>query len=115
MPPIWREGNRFTLLPEASRFLPAMLDAIRHAKHDVRVELYLMESGTRADQVSEALIQAVSRGGVRIYAFQPTFIHASLRKCGIFSCVTLPPVTPWMPLAGRRGRGGSAPESGCTG
>jgi phosphatidylserine/phosphatidylglycerophosphate/cardiolipin synthase-like enzyme len=62
MSPIWREGNRFTLLPEASRFLPAMLEAIHHAQHYVLVELYLMESGRLADRVSEALVQAVNRG-----------------------------------------------------
>ncbi|MGM0825460.1 MAG: phospholipase D-like domain-containing protein [Pseudomonadota bacterium] len=62
MSPNWREGNRFTLLPEASRFLPVMLDAIHHARHYVLVELYLMESGMLADRVIEALIQAASRG-----------------------------------------------------
>ncbi|KPQ20932.1 phospholipase D-like domain-containing protein [Halomonas sp. HL-93] len=62
MSPKWRDSNRFTLLPEASRFLPAMLGAIHHAQHYVLVELYLMESGKLADQVSEALIKAVKRG-----------------------------------------------------
>lgn len=62
MSPIWREGNRFTLLPEASRFLPAMLEAIHHAQHYVLIELYLMESGRLADRVSEALVDAVKRG-----------------------------------------------------
>lgn len=58
----WREGNRFTLLPEAVRFLPAMFEAVYSARHYVLVELYLMESGALADQVSEALIDAVRRG-----------------------------------------------------
>ncbi|MGE6606982.1 phospholipase D-like domain-containing protein [Halomonas sp. NPDC076908] len=59
---VWREGNQFTLLPEASRFLPAMFEAINAAQHYVLVELYLMESGELADQVSEVLINAVQRG-----------------------------------------------------
>ena len=42
----WREGNWVVLLPEASRFLPAMFDAVSQAQHYVLVELYLMESGS---------------------------------------------------------------------
>lgn len=58
----WREGNQFTLLPEAARFLPAMFEAVRAARHYVLVELYLMESGELADQVSDVLIEAAQRG-----------------------------------------------------
>ncbi|MDQ7730295.1 phospholipase D-like domain-containing protein [Halomonas sp. SpR8] len=58
----WREGNRFTLLPEATRFLPAMFEAVHAAQHYVLIELYLMESGELADQVSDALIGAAQRG-----------------------------------------------------
>ncbi|MGP9798676.1 phospholipase D-like domain-containing protein [Halomonas sp. 86] len=65
-PLTWHAGNRFTLLPEASRFLPAMLEAINHANHYVLVELYLMESGALADQVIQALTTATQRG-VRVY------------------------------------------------
>ena len=61
-PLTWRKGNRFTLLPEASRFLPAMLEAISHSNHYVLVELYLMESGKLADQFIEALDKAARRG-----------------------------------------------------
>lgn len=58
----WREGNQFTLLPEASRFLPAMFEALNQAQHYVLVELYLMESGELADQVCDVLIKAAQRG-----------------------------------------------------
>lgn len=58
----WREGNRFTLLPEASCFLPAMFEAVNAARHYVLVELYLMESGRLADQVIDVLSNAVQRG-----------------------------------------------------
>ena len=59
---VWREGNQFTLLPEASRFLPAMFEAVHAAQHYILVELYLMESGELAKQVSDTLINAAQRG-----------------------------------------------------
>ncbi|WP_404343367.1 phosphatidylserine/phosphatidylglycerophosphate/cardiolipin synthase family protein [Vreelandella venusta] len=58
----WREGNRVVLLPEASRFLPAMFEAVNQAQHYVLVELYLMESGELASQVIDALEAAAQRG-----------------------------------------------------
>lgn len=63
---VWREGNRIALLPEATRFLPAMFEAVNQAQHYVLVELYLMESGKLASQVSDALINAAERG-VEVY------------------------------------------------
>lgn len=66
MSPMWRDGNRFTLLPEAARFLPAMLEAIKGARHYVLIELYLMESGELADRLSRVLIDACARG-VKVY------------------------------------------------
>ncbi|MGP5309405.1 phospholipase D-like domain-containing protein [Vreelandella alkaliphila] len=63
---VWREGNRTTLLPEATRFLPAMFDAVSQAEYYVLVELYLMESGKLASQMSNALIDAAERG-VKVY------------------------------------------------
>ncbi|MCK2184766.1 phospholipase D-like domain-containing protein [Halomonas getboli] len=59
---MWREGNRFELLPEASRFLPAMFEAVDGARRSVLVELYLMESGRLATAVIEALSRAAERG-----------------------------------------------------
>ncbi|TVP48741.1 MAG: phosphatidylserine/phosphatidylglycerophosphate/cardiolipin synthase family protein [Halomonas sp.] len=59
---VWREGNKFTLLPEATRFLPAMYAALEQAQHYVLVELYLMESGELADQISKVLINTAQRG-----------------------------------------------------
>ena len=59
---VWRDGNRFQLLAESSRFLPAMFEAIEGARHSVLVELYLMESGRLATALIEALTRAVSRG-----------------------------------------------------
>ncbi|WP_083024300.1 phospholipase D-like domain-containing protein [Vreelandella lionensis] len=62
----WREGNRVILLPEASRFLPAMFEAVSQAQHYLLVELYLMESGELANQVIDAL-EAATRRGVKTY------------------------------------------------
>jgi cardiolipin synthase A/B len=59
---VWRDGNRFTLLPEAACFLPAMFEAIGEARDSILIELYLMESGRLASALSEALIKAVGRG-----------------------------------------------------
>ncbi|MBB3190624.1 phospholipase D-like domain-containing protein [Halomonas cerina] len=59
---IWRDGNHFTLLPEATRFLPAMFEAIEHARDSILIELYLMESGRLATALIEVLQRAVARG-----------------------------------------------------
>ncbi|WP_275286444.1 phospholipase D-like domain-containing protein [Halomonas elongata] len=58
----WRDANHFQLLPEASRFLPAMFEAVGAARGSLLIELYLMESGRLATMVIEALLDAVSRG-----------------------------------------------------
>ncbi|ERS86045.1 MULTISPECIES: phospholipase D-like domain-containing protein [unclassified Halomonas] len=59
---IWREGNDFELLPEASRFLPAMFEAIEQARGSILIELYLMESGRLASALIDALVRAAERG-----------------------------------------------------
>ncbi|WP_018916299.1 phospholipase D-like domain-containing protein [Vreelandella zhanjiangensis] len=78
-PQTWHKGNRFTLLPEASRFLPAMFDAIDNACHYVMVELYLMESGELADQLIAALGKAAQRG-VSVYLLLDGFGAMGLAK-----------------------------------
>ncbi|MDN6180231.1 MAG: phospholipase D-like domain-containing protein [Halomonas subglaciescola] len=59
---VWREHNRFTLLPEAANFLPAMFAALEQAERYILVELYLMESGQLADRVIASLVDAARRG-----------------------------------------------------
>lgn len=61
---IWREGNRFTLLPEAKCFIPEMFSVIDNARHSILVELYLMESGRLAAGLIDALGRAADRGVV---------------------------------------------------
>ncbi|WP_104202748.1 phospholipase D-like domain-containing protein [Billgrantia saliphila] len=59
---VWREGNRFELLAESSRFLPAIFAAIKGARRSILIELYLVESGRLATMLIEALEQARQRG-----------------------------------------------------
>ncbi|WP_148253741.1 phospholipase D-like domain-containing protein [Aidingimonas lacisalsi] len=59
---VWRQGNRFELLPESKRFLPEMFRAVEAAQRWILVELYLMESGRLASDVIAALIRATARG-----------------------------------------------------
>lgn len=59
---VWRDGNHFELLPEASRFLPAMLEAVDGARESLLIELYLMESGRLTTALIEVLTRAVARG-----------------------------------------------------
>lgn len=58
----WHDGNHFSLLPTADRFVPALLEAIDHARASVLIELYIVEDGEMGEQFFEALIQAASRG-----------------------------------------------------
>jgi len=59
---MWRDGNYFELLPEATLFLPQMFEAVDRARHSVLIELYLMESGRLATAVIAALVRAAERG-----------------------------------------------------
>ncbi len=58
----WREGNRFELLIDGPQFFPRMLVAIARAQHQVELELYLVEAGTCAEAMVQALVQAAQRG-----------------------------------------------------
>jgi len=58
----WREGNRFTLLIDASAFYATMLEAIDAATEYVLLEIYLIESGAVAARFVDALTAAARRG-----------------------------------------------------
>ncbi|MDX1609360.1 MAG: phospholipase D-like domain-containing protein [Halofilum sp. (in: g-proteobacteria)] len=58
----WRERNRFELLPQGSRYLPAMLQAIEDARAQVALEAYWFASGAVADRFVQALADAARRG-----------------------------------------------------
>ncbi|UVJ43186.1 phosphatidylserine/phosphatidylglycerophosphate/cardiolipin synthase family protein [Pseudomonas sp. LS1212] len=58
----WRAGNRFELLIDGPDFFPRMLTAIVRARHQVDLELYLVEAGACAEAMIQALVQAAERG-----------------------------------------------------
>ncbi|MHC8352522.1 phospholipase D-like domain-containing protein [Pseudomonas sp. RT4P38] len=58
----WREGNSFELLIDGPQFFPRMLVAIARAEEQVELELYLVEAGTCAEAMVQALVQAAERG-----------------------------------------------------
>lgn len=58
----WRDGNRFDLLIDGPAFFPRMLAAIEGAQSEVELELYLVEAGSCADAMVQALANAALRG-----------------------------------------------------
>ena len=58
-------GNQATLLNNGDGFFPAILEAIRGAKHTVNIELYIFAKGRMADTFVDALCQKV-RDGVEV-------------------------------------------------
>lgn len=63
--PGFEEGNRIETLVNGSEIFPAMLDAIRSAKHTVTLETYILYSGETARQFADALIER-ARAGVDV-------------------------------------------------
>jgi phosphatidylserine/phosphatidylglycerophosphate/cardiolipin synthase-like enzyme len=68
----WREGNRYRLLIDGEQFFPAMLQAIRQARHTLLLDIYLFESGVVADRFIDAFLDAASRG-VEVYLLLDDF------------------------------------------
>lgn len=58
----WRNGQRFRLLVDGSRFFPCMLAAIDAATSHVLVEMYIMESGKVVDEFIGGFLRASARG-----------------------------------------------------
>lgn len=57
-----RAGNRFRLLVDGEVFYPRMLEAIRGARRQVLMEMYLVKSGDIASRFCSAFIAAAQRG-----------------------------------------------------
>ncbi len=55
-------GNRYDVLTNGDQFFPAMLDAIRSAKHRISFETYIYDTGEVANQFTSALEEAARRG-----------------------------------------------------
>jgi phosphatidylserine/phosphatidylglycerophosphate/cardiolipin synthase-like enzyme len=58
----WRDGNRFRLFGDGTRFFDEMIAAIEAARGRVLLEMYLIESGAVATRFIDALIGAAARG-----------------------------------------------------
>ncbi len=63
---LWREQNHFEILVDSTTFFPRILDAIGAARQYLLLEMYLVVSGSVADRLISALLEAAARG-VRIY------------------------------------------------
>ena len=57
----WRSGNQVELLVDGESFFPAMLHAIRQARHFILLEFYLFESGQLTAQFIATLTEACRR------------------------------------------------------
>lgn len=66
LPPPIVEGNRVTALYNGVQIFPAMLAAIRHARHTICFETYIYWSGGIAREFAEALMER-ARAGVRVH------------------------------------------------
>jgi cardiolipin synthase len=58
-------GNRVTMFTDGPSFYPAMLDAIRDAKHSINMECYIFHGGRVADSFIDALTER-ARNGVNV-------------------------------------------------
>jgi cardiolipin synthase A/B len=56
-------GNRVEVFTNGPAFYPAMLEAIRAARHSINLESYIFQPGRVADQVIDALVER-SRAGI---------------------------------------------------
>jgi cardiolipin synthase A/B len=59
-------GNRITALQNGDEIFPAMLKAIRAARHTIDFETYIYWSGKTGDEFAKALIERV-RAGVKVH------------------------------------------------
>jgi cardiolipin synthase len=55
-------GNRVEVLTNGSQFYPAMRDAIRGAQASVSLEAYIMQPGTAADMLIDAMVERAGAG-----------------------------------------------------
>jgi len=60
--PPFLPGNRVTLLVDGDQALPALLTAIRQARHSIHWEVMLFAPDASGERVAEALMEAAQRG-----------------------------------------------------
>jgi cardiolipin synthase A/B len=85
-------GQCVEVLTNGVRFYPAMLAAIREARHSINVEAYIFQPGRIADEIAEALaeraragvevrlvVDAIGSAGMRLSATATTLTEAGCR------------------------------------
>src|SRR5262249_1006556 len=55
------QGGTVAILNNGDEFLPALIDAIDHAKRSINFSVYIWNNGSFSDQVLDALLRAQSR------------------------------------------------------
>jgi cardiolipin synthase A/B len=94
-------GNRVTLLENGSATYPAMLDAIRSARHNINLETYIFSDDLIGRAFADALI-AKRRSGVEVNVIYDGFgslgtpwrFFDSLRAAGV-RVLEFNPINPW--------------------
>jgi cardiolipin synthase A/B len=71
-------GQRVQVLTDGVQFYPAMLGAIRDARHSINVEAYIFQPGRIANQMAEALAER-SRAGVEVRIVVDAIGSAAMR------------------------------------
>jgi len=61
----WRDGNSIELLINGEEFFPRVFDSIRHAKHEILLETFILCEDKVGHELQKVLIEAAQRG-VRI-------------------------------------------------
>src|SRR4029453_3185882 len=66
LPPAALGGNQITAYTNGDRFFPAMLDAIRAARHTITFATFIYWQGEIGRQFADALVER-ARAGVRVH------------------------------------------------
>ncbi len=97
----WRPGCDVTVLRDGGDTYPAMLEALRGAKHTISLETYILASDETGDRFKEVLIERAKAGvevrvlydAVGSFALSGAFV-AELRDNGV-EVVDFNPIAPW--------------------
>lgn len=72
-------GNEVKLLINGEKKFPAVLEALKNAKHHIHIEYYIFEDGDIAEQIKDILIQK-AKDGVAVRFIYDDFGSRSIRK-----------------------------------
>ena len=60
-------GHTLRLLRGGADFFPALVEAIDHSQHEVRLEAYIFHCDSSGEAVAAALVRAAQRGVCLLY------------------------------------------------